>query len=401
MVTRRAALGGDIPDGERDTQMTRFRSACAGLTAVATAVVLAGCGASAAFSAHPAWLAAQAPAAAKPAYFIDNDAWSGAGGYEWSDFTIRRTADGTPVTVPDGHLDHQVTAVTAIGTGRGFILAEEAPLNCATQLYWFRLGSQGSVSTMSAVGAQFSGEVNSLAASADGRTIAYTVSGCTSDNNGFLKVLDVRTGQTRAWKSVNLTGRGRIALASNLALSANGKLLAFVGWTAGPPRASVRLVATSGPVGDPAGDLAQHSKVIRWLPLPPQAPRPQDAVAISPAGTSFYLCTVTAEAGAQVTSIAAYSTRTGQLMRPVTQLRAPDPANGHPLPGCAMSVSQGGRFALVPYAVRYPDPASASAVLSVASIDLTAAVPPATFSFPVRQDPDIAGPGAAGVSVTW
>jgi hypothetical protein len=382
--------------------MPRFRMTwAAGLAAALAAAALAGCASSASVSARPAWLTAQAPAAARPGYFIDNDAWSRSDGYQWSDFTIRRAVDGTPVTVRDGHLDHQVTAVAAIGTGGAFILAEEAPLNCATQLYWFRLSNRGSISRLSPVGTAFSGEVNSLAASADGRTIAYTQSGCTPDNNGFLKVLDVRTGQIRAWKSVDLTGRGRITLVSNLALSADGRILAFVGWSAGQQRVSVRILTTGGPVGEPAADLAEHSKAILWLPLPPRAPAPQDAIAISPGGTAFYLCSVAPQAGAQITSIAAYSTGTGRLLKPVVTLQAPNPANGHPLPGCSMSVSQGGRFALVPYAVRYPGAPSRQAVLSVASIDLTRPALAATFSFPVRQDPDIAGPGSAGVSVTW
>jgi hypothetical protein len=381
--------------------MPRIRMArAAGPALIAAATIaLTACGSSAAFPAYPAWLTSHRPAGGgPPAYFIDNEAWSPSAGYTWSDFTVRDTATGRAVSQRGHGLSHRVTAVAAIGGGAAFIAAEEAPVSCGSQLYWFRLDRRGRVSALSPLGPALGGEVNSLTASADGQTIAYTLAGCRQGDRGYLRVLNLRTGQLGRWSSVDLTGNGRIGMASDLTLSADGKLLAFVGWLPGGQHpASVRILATSR---SQPGDLLGLSRPVRQLPGIAGGPEPQDAIALSPRGRVVYLCSVSAQRRSRVTTIASYRTATGRAAGPSVQLAAGTPANGHPLPGCAMTVSHDGRYALVSYGVSYPDPGSGVATLAAASVNL-AARQPSAFSFPVRMNPALAGPRSVGVSFAW
>ncbi len=273
----------------------------------------------------------------------------------------------------------------------------EAPRICASHLYWFQLDSQGNVGKLTSIGAALSGEVNALAASADGQTIAYTLAGCERGDKGFLRVISVTSKRLQQWTSVDLTGGGRIGIASNLSLSADGKLLTFVGWSPRHDTASVEELATGAPGG---GRLTGRAKAVLRVAANQDGSEPKDAIAVSPDGASFYLCSVTARPGAQVTSIGSYATATGQLLKPVVRLSGKNPASGQPLPGCAMSVSAGDEFALVPYAVSYPATGSHTARLSVARINL-ATGSSAVLTFPVSLDLNLAGPPAAAVSIAW
>jgi hypothetical protein len=376
----------------------RWLTRAAALTSMAAAVIvaLAGCGSSASFPGHADWLTAGQQAGRPPAFFLDNEAWSPSAGYSWSDFTVRGAFTGRAVAQHGHGLGHRVTAVAAIGTGAAFVAAEEAPNTCSSQLYWFRLDHRGHLGPLSAVGPAIYGEVNALAASADGQTVAYTLSGCLHANKGYLKVLNLRTGHTRRWTSVDLTDNGSLGLASNLSLSANGRLLAFVGWITGPNRASLRVLATRGP----AGNLLGRSKAIRQLAAIPGGAEPRDAVAVSPGGTTIYLCAISPRPGSQLTTVASYRTGTGRLVKNMLVLPARDPAGGRPLPNCAMAVSRDGGHALVSVGVSYAGRPAGTAALAAATVDLATGRRP-VFWFPVRLDPALAGPRSAAVSVAW
>ena len=360
------------------------------------ALVLAGCGASATFPSHPAWLTSQEPVVAggPPAFFIANEAWTPLPGYSSSRFIVRSAVTGA--TVPQGGhgLNNRVTAVAAVGSGTAFLAAEEDPQTCDSQLYWFRLDAGGRIGPLTPVGPPQAGEVNWLAASADGQTIAYTVSGCLRHAGGFLKVIDLRTGKIRRWRSVDLTDDGSLAVASNLALSASGRQLAFVGWSPDRDRATVRLLDTAGQTGG----LGKRSRIVRTLSSPGKA-QPRDAVALTPDGSGVYVCTVSSRRNQQVTSVAEYAASSGALERQVLSLPAADPAGGHQLPGCALAGSRDGEHALVPFAVRYL-PGTGTASVSAAVISL-ASGQRSTISFVVRQDANLVGHGNAAVSISW
>src|SRR5262249_4323112 len=68
-----------------------------------------------------------------------------------------------------------------------------------------------------------------MAASADGRTLAYPLMGCGKGTTSYLGVADARTGRIRQWGGVNIDGEGRgsAIVGSYVSLTADGRFLAY------------------------------------------------------------------------------------------------------------------------------------------------------------------------------
>lgn len=280
---------------------------------------------------------------------------------------VRASATGRLVAEGATRIPVGVSGLAATGPG-SFVIAGPGSGRCGTRLYRFRLSGRGRPGTLTPVGPELRGRVWSLAASAGGQVIGYAVSGCGKGARGYIGVLDTRTGRSREWGDVSVGGisPGNVALSGELSMSADGRLLAFSGWDvtgnwrlAGGGRFTSQVVRVL-PADAPAGMVAQRSRVV--LSRPVRAPE-LAAVSLSPAGTSFYLCTPVMSRAGRSTEIARYPTSSGRPRQIVATLRGTLPT-----PDCPMALDTTGRFLLVPYALS----SAGHPLLKVARIDAAA-----------------------------
>jgi hypothetical protein len=292
-----------------------------------------------------------------------------------------------------------ITALVAT-SDRSFVIAAPADSNfsCVTRLYRFRLNAQGRPGRLSPLGQKVRGHVWSLAASVRGQVIGYAVSGCGKGQPGYLAVLDARTGRTRQWSDVSLGGEspGNVAVAGPLlSMSANGRMLAFAGWDVAGNWHLVgyghltRQVVRVLPTGAAPGTVAQRSHVVMSRPLsePDLA-----AVALSPDGGSFYLCTQRDRRGQSMRTISAYATATGALQRVIVTV------TGTPVPAaCQMALDPSGRSLLLTNSLsnpRYPR----NPVLGLVRIDLTTR---SAVTLTIRLPPNGGMDPYTGMSTAW
>ena len=264
---------------------------------------------------------------------------------------VRRAATGALITSdPAGS---GAVGLAAYGDGRDLVIAKPEGARCATRLYRLRLSPRGVPGPLSPVGGVLPGAVYSLAASANGQVIAYTLRGCDKGQPGYLRVLDVRTGRTRQWTGLNIAGisPGRVAISGALSLAASGALLAFPALdTTASGRVTAQVVRVLR-TGAAAGPVAARSRVVVRGPVPGPS---LAGVALSRDGGSFYLCSVRASRNRRVTTVILRGTATGRPRRTVATLAATGPTFAQQELGCPLALSTSGSFLLVPYAVRYP-----------------------------------------------
>jgi hypothetical protein len=188
-----------------------------------------------------------------------------------------------------------IDTAAATGDDRTFVVTVEPGSSCAaTTLYRLRLtarGGQGSLAPLAIP--KISGVVNALAASADGRTIAYATAFCdnSSGSPGAIGVVHTATGQARQWPwrpnpgqtagSVSITANGRTI---EYAASPNKVTSPTSGQTL-PPR-TIRLL----PADAPPGNAAQRSRAA--VTMSRVAPGEIfNSAAIAPDGRTLYFCT--------------------------------------------------------------------------------------------------------------
>jgi hypothetical protein len=289
-----------------------------------------------------------------PSLFANLVLFSGAG---YGPLQVRRAATGALITSdPAGS---GAVGLAAYGDGRDLVIAKPDGARCATRLYRLRLSPRGVAGPLSPVGGVLPGAVYSLAASANGQVIAYTLRGCAKGQPGDLRVLDVRTGRTRQWTGLDIAGisPGRVAISGALSLSASGALLAFPALdTTASGRVTAQVVRVLR-TGAAAGPAAARSRVVVRGP----AAGPNLAgVALSRDGGSFYLCSVRASRNRRVTTVTLRAVATGRTRRTVATLAAAGPTFAQQELGCPLALAISGSFLLVPYAVHDPrDPADA------------------------------------------
>jgi hypothetical protein len=186
---------------------------------------------------HDAARPAASPRAVQwPRLFVDTVATAEAN----TALQIRESATGRIVepglTAPRGAWS-QVLAVAATAPD-SFVVAlrrgsprDTSTTSCATQLYRLRLTTRGRVQALTAVGPALPGYVGSLAASAGGRMIGYSlIDGmCTKGASNYLGVLDTVTGRTRQWSEKSLldTTAQYLGLTGGVSMTADGRELMF------------------------------------------------------------------------------------------------------------------------------------------------------------------------------
>jgi hypothetical protein len=305
-------------------------------------------------------------AAAMPRFFSDAVTTAEANG----PLEVRSSATGALVARQVTRIAAGVSALAATGP-HSFVLAEPvtAP-RCGTRLYRVRLTGRGRLGRLAPVGSELPGWVSSLAAGTGGRVIGYALSGCAKGSPGHIGVVNARTGRSREWGEVNVSGNpGNVALSGPVSMSANGRLLAFTGWDlAGNwhvlgeghfTRQVVRVLPTSAA----AGTVAQRSHVV----LSGALSRPAlAAVALSPDARSFYLCTTSSSGRRGARQIAAYATATGRRQQVIATL-----TGAFIPPSCQMALDPAGRSLLLTESVSNPHGSQGTPVLRLARIDLT------------------------------
>lgn len=337
-------------------------------------------------------------AAAVPRFFAGAVTTAAANG----PLEVRSSVTGALVAEHVTRIATSVSALAATGP-RSFVIAQPALApGCGTRLYRVRLTGRGRLGRLTPVGAALPGWVSSLAASTGGRVIGYAVAGCAKGRPGYIGVLDTRTGRSRQWGEVNVSGnRGNVALSGPLSMSADGRMLAFTGWdlaghwqVLGGGHFTHQVVRVL-PTGAAAGTVAQRSHVV--LSTPPLAQPDLTAVALSPDARSFYLCTRSYSGHRGVREIAAYTTATGRRQRVIaTQTGSFIP------PACQMALDPAGRSLLLTESVSDPssDPAVSpgTPLLHLAKIDLaTRAVAVLNIKLPASGGMD----PYTGMSTAW
>jgi hypothetical protein len=280
-------------------------------------------------------LSASTSVAAQPRFFADVITTGEAN----ENLQIRASATGK-LLAQEGST--AVNGLAATGPA-GFVVAQQVGQQCAAQLYQVRLNGQGQPGAFSPVGPELHGEISSLAASEGGGLIGYAITGCGKGTQGYIGVVNTRTGQSRQWGDVSVAGEspGNVAVNGTLSMSANGRWLAFAGAdttaSGSVVRQTIRVLSTTAP----AGTVAERSRaVLSGLARAPML----DAVGLSPDGTSFYACT---QSGSEV-SVARYSTSSGALLASVARLTgnmcqlALDPSGDHLLVAYSVTATSTG-----------------------------------------------------------
>jgi hypothetical protein len=338
---------------------------------------------------------------APPAYFIDASTMGDA----YSSPVIRASATGKLVTsTPIGRLrDYDPPyGLAAIGPD-SFVVGLMTPSDCSTQFFRFQLNDRGRPGVLTRVGPTIPGDLTSMAASAGGALIAYEIAGDGCANarasGNYLAVLDVSTGRTRRWTDVP-------RYAGQLAMSANGRLLAFSQTLTKPiPHSNggfeilgdqVRVLATDAP----PGTVAARSRVVTSIATE-DAGFSASTVLLSPTGTSFYLCTepfaLRRRGDNKITDnakIVAYRTATGKATGVLAAWSASyvNRTGYAPLAlNCSsMALDPSGRYLLVPYRQTFTNPADedSGGSLTAARINIaTGARSDWTLSYGARQSP--------------
>jgi hypothetical protein len=283
-------------------------------------------------------------------------------------YQVRDAATGR-ITGQDNQLYMKADATAALAGDRTYLVAVNAVTVCLTRFYLLRITTTGKPEalTQQPVPAVHE-QVWSLAATPDGKTIAYAASGCSKGSRGFLAVTNVTTGRTRQWSGVNLGGvsTGNIELQGNLSLSANGSVLGFAATTGEQPlHWSFRVLPTSAP----AGPASSRSRIV--ADLSPSAVSDGASAAISANGQTLYTCQQVATSKTSADQLSGYSVVTGKRLRNLGTLHGSGSPQGDLAEqSCVLSGDASGRYLLVAYGITYGGPSADTPTLRLARLDL-------------------------------
>jgi hypothetical protein len=298
-----------------------------------------------------------------PAFFTDS-VFTGDG--PWI-YQVRDAANAR-VTSHDNKLYLKSVVTAALAGDRAYVVAVGSGTTCLTQFYLLRVTPEGKPQPLRQ---QLLPAVHklvwSLAATPDGKQIAYAASGCSKGSRGYLAVTSVATGRTQRWDSLNLGGvsAGSLQLQGNLSLSADGSVLGFAATTSAQPvHWSFRVLPTSAP----PGPVRARSRIVG--PRSPSTGINGVSAAVSSDGKTLYTC-LRPGGKKEADHLAAYSVATGRRLRGLGTLRGPGDPQGD-LAGqfCVLSRDVSGRYLLVAYGISYGGPSADTPTLRVARLDL-------------------------------
>ncbi|HSR85533.1 MAG TPA: hypothetical protein VLM11_15270 [Streptosporangiaceae bacterium] len=273
------------------------------------------------------------PAASLPKFVVENDGGT---------IQVVDTASWQAVAHVAAPTGQSFESVAGAADDRTFVLA--ADLNpqttCATWLYEMHLNSQGEPGPLRQLAPRSAGLPTSVAISADGGTVGYSIVHCAgsaaghvgaSQAIGNIGVLSVASGQSRQW-SFSLAED----YTSDLSLSGNGSLIGFSSYQDGVPAASATPVGRLLHADAQPGTVRQRAQI---LVQPASAVHAGvDSVALSGDGHTLYACSHSGSSVTDMTqTIRAYDTATGnqtQVLRTwhpldLSCMISADPAGGH------------------------------------------------------------------------
>jgi hypothetical protein len=197
---------------------------------------------------------------------------------------------------------HDFVAVSRLGGDRTFVAAAItafSPNPCTAHLFQFSIDRHGHPSGLTPLSVPqiTAGQVSELVSSADGKTLAFTASGCAPGLK--IGLINLATRQTTTWIVPH-----RDLGAGSLSLTADGSKLGFMlAPIPGYPTTNAYVL----PTDSPPGPLMRHaSKVL-------QVPSGILRVVLSNNGSQAYVETVYSRGGPLV--LGQYSTTTGQRVR--------------------------------------------------------------------------------------
>ena len=211
-------------------------------------------------------------------------------------------------------------AVAAVGDTRTFIVAAapkpSSSRSFPTRLYTLTLSARGTVAGLTPLPVPvLQGQVTSLAANADGRTVAYTLF---ADPRGANEVGVITGRTTRHWSTSGLTRSGAGILAIwDVSVSSDGRMVAFT--TQDQLAGDAAWVLPTGSA--PGGITARARKMyeVRRIYGPGNRVAWLDSALISPDGSTLYLATSgNSASGKVVTALTAYRTAGGASPGTVT-----------------------------------------------------------------------------------
>jgi hypothetical protein len=239
---------------------------------------------------------------------------------------------GTSLQVESAATGHVVTtvalpwhgaewgAVAAAGdTGRFIVAAApkfSGSLFMPTRLYALTLSARGTVAGLTPLPVPvLQGQVTSLAASADGRTVAYTLVPLDSRADREVGIITGRTMRHWTIGGLTRTGAGNLSL-FDISVSGDGRMVAFV--TQDQVVGETVWVLPTGAA--PGTITARARKVLEFRSIySPGEVRWLHSALISPDGRTLYLATsANSASGKVVTTLTAYPTAGGASPRPVT-----------------------------------------------------------------------------------
>jgi sugar lactone lactonase YvrE len=260
--------------------------------AAAAAVAVIAVTASLVMPASPPGNSSAAPSGALPRFFL---ALPNSQGRSGDNMAVFSATTGRQLALVKPPRDSVIDTAAATGNDRIFVVTVQSGSSCSTTaLYRLRLTARGTPSGLAPLAIpKISGVVTALAASADGRTIAYATALCdnSSDSPGAIGVVHTATGQTRQWPWRPNPGQ----TAGSVSITANGRTIEYAaspnkvtGPDSGqtlPPR-TIRLL----PADAPPGTAAQRSRAA--VTMSRVAPGEVfNSAAIAPDGRTLYFCT--------------------------------------------------------------------------------------------------------------
>jgi hypothetical protein len=214
---------------------------------------------------------------------------------------IFSSATGMPAGAIKSPASQIFESLSRLGDDQTFVAASYDRSACVTHLWKFTIDAAGKPSALTPLSVpQLSGSPEELTSSADGKVLAFSLSGC-QPNDLQIGVIHLTTGQVTHWHNPGI--------GASVSLTADGSMLGFA---FGPLQGDSPYQAWTVPADAPAGDLLSLAHQVPGL-----GANAERAV-LSPSGEQLYVEAQSQPKGPVTLSL--LTTSTGALVRQVAQL---------------------------------------------------------------------------------
>jgi len=251
--------------------------------------------------------------------------------YSQTALTVVSVATGQVMSrlAPPSWHDAQWSAVAATADPTRFIVGAAttgSEWSAPTRLYTLTLSARGAVIRLAPLAVpSLPGAVTSMAASADGSTVAYTMRAV----GGVWEAGVITGGKTRRWSASDPTIQG----INNVSVSSDGDMIAFT--SSGLAKDGVEVTAWVLSAGSPSGNVtARARKVYDHIYVGAKTINTLYSAVISPDASTLYLDAAIMSAGGRTANmVTAYSTTSQALPRTILTWHSSYPATLTPVGG--------------------------------------------------------------------